>query len=126
MQGGIQVALKGREYTNSLGMELVRIEPGCFAMGANARRLAMQVAGNKHRLSGHFDEHPRRRVTITKPFYMSAFEVTNQQYEQFDPAHCALRGKLGFSKEDDEAVVYVSWRDAVAFCRWLSEKEGLS
>ena len=49
--------LKGREYTNPLGMEFVRIEPGCFAMGANARPLAMQVAGNKHRLNGDFDEH---------------------------------------------------------------------
>ena len=49
--------LKGREYTNPLGMELVRIEPSCFAMGANARPLAMQVAGNKHRLNGDSDEH---------------------------------------------------------------------
>jgi len=125
-KGGIQVVLRGREYTNSLGMEFVRIEPGRFAMGADARPLTMQVADNKHRLNGDFDEHPRHRVTITKPFYMSAFEVTNQRYEQFDPAHRTLRGKLGFSKEDDEAVVYVSWREAVAFCRWLSEREGLS
>ena len=55
---------------------------------------------------------------------MGAFEVTNAQYEQFDPAHRSLRGKLEFSKEDNEAVVFVSWRDANHFCQWLSKKEG--
>ena len=28
------------------------------------------------------------------------------------------------SHRDDEAVTYVNWHDAVAFCEWLSEKEG--
>jgi hypothetical protein len=73
---------------------------------------------------GDFDERPVHRVTIAKPFYMGATEVTNAQYEQFDPAHRQLRGKLGFSKEDDEAVIFVSWHEATRFCEWLSNKEG--
>ena len=64
------------------------------------------------------------RVTITEPFYLAECQVTNAQYELFDPAHRELRGKLGFSRDDDEAVVFVSWHDAVAYCRWLSEREG--
>ena len=32
----------------------------------------------------------------------------------FDPAHRELRGKLGFSRDDDEAVAFVSWHDAVS------------
>jgi len=56
---------------------------------------------------------------------MGACEATNAQYEQFAPEHRELRGKLGFSKEDDEAVVFVSWDEAVAFCRWLSKDQGL-
>jgi len=35
------------------------------------------------------------------------------------------RGKNGFSREDDEAVVFVSWHEARAFCDWLSKKEGM-
>ena len=75
-------------------------------------------------LDGDFDERPRHRITISRPFYMAATEVTNAQYEQFDPGHRQLRGKLGFSKEDDEAVVFVTWHDAGRFCEWLSKKEG--
>lgn len=71
-----------------------------------------------------FDEAPVHRVTISHPFKMSATEITNLQFEEFCPEHKALRGKDGFSTEDDDAVVFVSYHDAVAFCRWLSEKEG--
>ena len=34
-------------------------------------------------------------------------------------------GELGFSSEDDEAVVYVTWHEAVAFCEELSRREGI-
>lgn len=100
----------GKLHVNSIGTELVRIEPGSFVMGTPE--------------GGDFDERPVHKVAISRPFLMGATEVTNAQYERFDPGHKRLRGKLGFSKEDDEAVVFVSWRDAVRFCRWLSEKEG--
>ncbi|MGM9758870.1 MAG: SUMF1/EgtB/PvdO family nonheme iron enzyme [Parabacteroides sp.] len=73
-----------------------------------------------------FDEAPVHHVTISRPFRMGATEVTNAQYEQFCPEHKALRGKEGLSLEDDEAVVYVSYREAVAFCEWLSKREGRS
>ena len=96
--------------TNSIGMTLVRIEPGTFLMGSAA--------------GGDFDERPAHKVIIARRFYLGATEVTNAQYEQFDPQHRPLRGKLGLSKEDDEAAVFVSWHDAARFCEWLSRKEG--
>ena len=58
------------------------------------------------------------------PFRMSATEITNAQYEAFDPSHRALRGDGGFSVADDEAVVNVSWHDALAYCDWLSRQTG--
>ena len=91
--------------------EMVEIPAGSFYMGS-------------HGYGYHEDETPLHKVNITKPFLMGVKEVTNAEYELFDPRHAELRGKYGFSKEDDEAVVYVSWYDAMAYCKWLSEKEG--
>jgi len=125
---------KAKNYTNSIGMKFVCIEPGAFQMG-QLKRLAPEVLpvieggdrGGRFDLlaNGDFDERPVHTVKITKPFYMGSFEVTNFQYELFDPEHKLLRGKQGFSNDDDEAVIYVSWYDAQAFCRWLSDQEGL-
>ena len=72
----------------------------------------------------NFDEAPAHKVNISKAFRMGATEVTNAQYELFRPEHKKLRGKNNVSTEDDDAVVNVSYQDAVDFCRWLSEKEG--
>jgi sulfatase modifying factor 1 len=102
-------SLRPPSSVNSIGMEMVPISPGKFAMGSE---------------SGEFDERPVRQVEISHGFSISATEVTNAQYEKFDPAHKSLRGKHGLSKNDDEAVIFVSWQDAVRFCQWLSQKEG--
>ena len=68
-----------------------------------------------------WDEAPRREVKVDA-FRMSATEITNAQYEAFDPTH--KRGEQGFSTGDEEAVIMVSWDDAIAYCRWLSEQTG--
>ncbi|MBM3238432.1 glycoside hydrolase [Candidatus Poribacteria bacterium] len=106
-------------------MRLARIESGTFSMGVGKTPLPDEVAGKPHLRAGDFDERPTHKVKITRPFYIGIYEVANTQYEQFDPEHRKLRGKLGFSKADDEAVVLVSWHDAMRFCEWLSKKEGL-
>ena len=95
---------------NSLGMRLVEIPSGTFRMGATDGRES--------------DERPVHDVRLTQPFQLSECPVTNAQYEQFDPEHRQRRGHRGVSQHDDEAVVCVSWHEAVAFCEWLSEREG--
>ena len=123
-----------RQYTNSVGMKFVRIKPGKFQMG-QLKTLEPKVLpvieggdrGGRFDLlaEGDYDERPVHAVKITKQFYMGIHEVTNKQYELFDPEHKKLRGKSGLSSADDEAVIFVSWYDAQAFCRWLSDQEGL-
>lgn len=136
-------------HTNSLGMRFARVPAGSFDMGQARAPLPKELTrplsyptreelerrfphGDPERLvidlahveAGDFDERPVHRVTISRPFYMGVHEVTNAQYEAFDPGHRELRGKRGFSTEDDDAVVFVSWDEARAFAEWLSEKEG--
>jgi formylglycine-generating enzyme required for sulfatase activity len=109
-----------KQYTNSLKMTLVRVEPGAFLMGQGD-------AAPKTRedwITRDSDEAPAHKVTITKAFYLGATEVTNAQYEQFDPEHKKYRGKKGASNADDEPVTFVTWQQAVDFCQWLSKKEG--
>jgi len=123
-----------RHYTNSVGMKFVRIEPGQFRMG-QLETLPPEVLpvieggdrGGRFDLfaNGDYDEKPVHTVRITRPLYMGLVEVTNKQYELFNPEHKKVRGKDGLSREDDEAVIFVSWYDAQAFCQWLSDKEGL-
>jgi formylglycine-generating enzyme required for sulfatase activity len=98
------------------------------------------------------DEHPQHQVRITKPFYMGTYHVTRGQFHQFvkdsgyktdtekadgpwafgwnlesrlfeRDAEYSWR-KVGFEQTDEHPVVNVSWNDAVAFCKWLSKKEG--
>jgi formylglycine-generating enzyme required for sulfatase activity len=86
---------KQKEYTNSVGMKFVRIEPGSFEMGNLSELLPFDMMpqdggpGNRmdHLRVGDFDERPVHKVKITKPFYMATLEVTNSLYELFDASH---------------------------------------
>ena len=131
-----KLAIEGEMHTNSIGMQFVRIEPGNFMMGSENAALSDELIDGKAYLrDGDADEKPVHQVTLTTPFYIGIFQVTNAQYEEFQPAHNKLRGLpntgsqaspyIGFSQDDDEAVVFVDWHDANRFCEWLSEKEGL-
>jgi formylglycine-generating enzyme required for sulfatase activity len=103
-------------YVNSLGMKLIRIEPGTFVMGFEAAGLGGE-AGASDFSRGDFDELPRHKVTITQPFYLSETEVTIDRFRQFKAEY------PGYDKFRPYASA-ISWYDAVAFCRWLSRKEG--
>lgn len=60
------------KWTNSLGMELVRIPSGEFWMGSDAPE-------------AQDDEKPRHRVQLTNDFLMGKTLVTNAQFRQFLP-----------------------------------------
>ncbi|SPE20815.1 BNR/Asp-box repeat protein [Candidatus Sulfotelmatomonas gaucii] len=99
-------AAEGDGKTNSVGMRMITLPSGSFEMGQH---------------DGGWDERPVHMVTLTHSFAIGATEVTNAQYEQFDPDH--KRGEH-ISTGDDDAVVNVSYNDAVRFTEWLSRKEG--
>ena len=106
------------ELTNSIGMKLIRIEPGSFTMGQDGPPADYHM--NKHPArfdDADWDEKPAHKVTISMPFHIGATEVTLAQYRQFKPGYRADKGV------DDHAVTGVSWDDAVKFCEWLSVKE---
>src|SRR5262245_27232348 len=101
-----------KELVNSLGMKLVRIEAGQFVMGTGERPPVTRKEWDER----DYDEAPAHSVTVSRPFYLGVYEVTNTQFEKFDRDHKAMRGKNGGPKGDDEPVAYVSWQQAVEFC----------
>lgn len=110
----------GEELTNSLGMRLVRIEPGTFLMGQDGPPADYQTVLHADRCDqADWDERPAHRVRITTELHVAVTEVTLAQYRQFQP-------DLKVTGADDEAVTGVSWFDAMKFCTWLSAKEGRS
>ena len=101
---------------DKLTLDLVLIPAGEFVMGDP---------------SGYPDERPLTRVKIEKPFYMSKYEITNEQYALFDPAHdsgyISVMNKDHSNRgqavnRDKQPVARISWKQAMAFCYWLSKK----
>jgi formylglycine-generating enzyme required for sulfatase activity len=95
------------------GVELVLVGPGRFTMGAARREPGRRANEVLH------------EVEITRPYYLSVREVTNEEFREFRPEHQS--GSVGnFNLEiDHHPVVNVTWNDAARFCNWLSEREGL-
>src|SRR5262245_37907136 len=89
---------------NSIGMELVRIPAGEFMMGSDADRQ---------------DEKPLHQVTISKPFYLGKYEVTQAQWQEVmgtNPSH--------FKGDPNRPVERVSWKMVQEFISKLNTREG--
>ena len=85
--GGNQAAM-GEPIVNSVGMKLALIPAGEFQMGSSisaeeiVKRFNVPEKDRESLLTFLENEKPQHLVKITEPFYMSVYEVTQQQYEQ--------------------------------------------
>ncbi len=93
------------------GDELIYVEGGSFVMG--------------DALGGFDNERPTHKVELTYDIYIGRFLVVFDEYD----GYCMEKGT---TKPEDSGwgrgrrpVINVSWFDAMEYCNWLSEKEGL-
>ncbi|MBU6432892.1 MAG: formylglycine-generating enzyme family protein [Nitrospirae bacterium] len=84
------------------------------------------IRGTDH---GGFDEQPQRTLVLDT-FAIDRYEVTNFQYQQFVEAtgHRKSGPPSRYAKNMskmrgiNQPVVYVSWEDAEAYCRWKGKR----
>jgi hypothetical protein len=74
--------------------------------------------------SGSADEQPVHSVRIPRPFAMGRYEITFDEYDVFARlTGRALLPDQGWGR-GRRPVINVSWDDAVAYTKWLSEQTG--
>jgi len=94
----------GESFKNSVGLVMLRVEPGTFTMGAQGDR-------------DHWTDAPPHQVALTQPFYISETEVTTEAFREF-------RRDFRGNRKYEPYAAGVSWHEASAFCEWLSRREG--
>lgn len=83
-----------------VGIEMLRIPAGSFVMGSD---------------EGYEDEAPAHGVTITRPFFMGRFPVTQRQWEKVMGSNPSY-----FKRGGDYPVEKVSWNDCAEFVKKLN------
>ncbi|HWB11885.1 MAG TPA: SUMF1/EgtB/PvdO family nonheme iron enzyme [Pirellulales bacterium] len=101
-------------YINSQFQTMLVIEPpGSFQYGS----LKWE--------NGRGSEEPFDVATIDYRFAVSAHEVTRREFRKFPASH-EMEINPRVTPEERCPVNFVSWFDAVGYCRWLSEQERIS
>jgi serine/threonine protein kinase/formylglycine-generating enzyme required for sulfatase activity len=131
------------EWTDGDGVKFVLIPPGEFLMGNPKNEIEKLKLDLKQAKAGAYDQFVahsssvQRKVRITKPFYMSACEITAGQYRKFieESKYLTTKEQLGTNRfnwqdsatgenAEQRAVIGVSWDDALAYCQWKGKRDG--
>ncbi|MEW6731109.1 MAG: bifunctional serine/threonine-protein kinase/formylglycine-generating enzyme family protein [Acidobacteriota bacterium] len=102
---------------STLLKDFVLIEGGNYTIGREPNA-AKQIP---------MEEGPGHQVILSS-YYLSKYEVTNKEYREFVLAaqYRAPKGWNGNNYSigaDDLPVTNVSWDDAIAYCRWRSQRD---
>ncbi|RYG72092.1 hypothetical protein EON80_04490 [bacterium] len=87
--------------TNLVGIRMVFLPGGKFRMGNNRDSMASPV----------------HDVEVSR-FWMGQTHITNAQYELFKD-----RARPPDSMSNSQPAIYISWKEADDFCKWLSKIE---
>ena len=107
--------------------QMVRIPAGKFLMGSTKEQAAQAVKDGADK-DWVEREQPQHTVELSE-YSIGKYPVTSREYQAFvrDAKYKPPRGWDGDqfpAEKGSHPVVYVSWDDATAYCKWLSEKSG--
>jgi hypothetical protein len=103
-----------RWFVDKQGQTFVVLPPGVFTMGS--------PTDERGRTEVNERQHRRR---IERSFAIATTEVTRAQYAVFAKAEGIEQRTTPYSKTADDPQTLVTWYDAVRYCNWLSQQEGL-
>ena len=95
----------------SVEIKMILVEPGTFMMGSPEDE------------PGRFGNERQHQVTISKPYYLSATAVTNQQYYEVIKAKVFDR-KYNSAQKKDRKPAGASWHHALKYMELLSVHSG--
>jgi formylglycine-generating enzyme required for sulfatase activity len=98
-----------------LGSSLVWVLSGSFLMGSDKDQDSQ----------AYDDELPQHEVDLPG-YWIGRYPVTVAQFRVFVEESGYEVHKRSLDDPADHPVRYVSWHDAIAYCRWLSGKTGLA
>lgn len=111
--------------------ELVLIPAGSFDMGEQDAAFIKNLDAEEKKYFGI----PGKHIQIDRPFYMSKYEITNEQYDSYLRAQ-KFRNQAEsnsstqpIGKENTIGklpAVEINWHGAMAFATWLGEQNRLS
>ncbi len=104
-------AVGQQTWENKLGMKFTLIPPGSFYMGT------------KDGEPGEENERPIREVSISRPFYMSVYVVTQWQWKTVMGTE-PWKGMPKVREGDSYPATHVSWYDARRFLTGLAKIDG--
>ena len=96
------IPVKNVTLPNGTPIEFVYIKPGSFLMGSI-----------KEEIERHGDEGPKRKVSITKGFYLGKYELTQAQWKAVMENNPSVF--RNFEDSDRHPVDNISWDDSQAF-----------
>jgi formylglycine-generating enzyme required for sulfatase activity len=108
-----------------LGLPVVWVPPGLFLMGTEEQDIPALLERFGGEREWYERETPQHKVTLPG-YWIGRYPVTVAQFRAFVEASGHKPADPDSLKgPDDHPVVYVTWYEALAFCRWLREKTGL-
>jgi serine/threonine protein kinase len=121
------------EWENSIGMKFRLIPPGEFLMGSTTEVIELAIGrldpNDRFGAEAVRSEGPRRRVIVSKPWYLGLHEVTRNEFALVmgrNPSEANSNVPTTNPADARHPVDRVSWNDACEFCAKLSERERLS
>lgn len=81
--------------------------------------------GSPERDKDRDDDEPKPHQVTFNCFWLRKFVTTNAEFELFDPGRRHEREQDNYSNLPEQPVVYVTWHEAVVFCIWLGNTDGM-